>query len=105
MKKLILVSCIVCALSTAAFAQTRKRSTKRSAATPASANTSQTAAVRTEGATLMATQIKNLTIFMYLLGGVVNDIEPLDAQAKSGLASTTQQRQKAELKPSLADFR
>src|SRR5438477_11618457 len=104
MKKLILVSCIVCALSTATFAQTRKRSTKRSAATPAGANASQ-AAVRTEGATRIATQIKNLTTFLYLLGGVAKDIESLDAQAKTGQASPTNERHKAQLKQSFEDFR
>ena len=62
-------------------------------------------AVKTEGATKVANQIKNLTTFLYLLGGVAKNLEAMDAAAKSGQASPTTERNKATLKASFEDFR
>jgi len=89
-----------------AFTQTRSRTTRRggSATKPITSATTN-AAVRTEGATRIATQIKNLTTFLYLFGGVAKDLEALDAAAKSGQASPTNDRNKAQLKASFEDFR
>lgn len=98
---------LVLIIPVAAFAQSRSRTTRRG--TPS--KTSKPAApdagapVKTEGATRVATQIKNLTTFLYLLGSVAKDIEAIDASAKSGQASPTNERNKAQLKQSFEDFR
>src|SRR5436190_24018046 len=107
MKTILILACILL-LSTAAFGQTRKRTTKSSAAKttkPADAQTAASATIKTEGATKIANQIKNLTTFLYLLGGVARSIETLDAAAKTGTPSPTIEKQKAQLKQSFTDFR
>jgi hypothetical protein len=108
MKKLIVPICILL-LSTAALSQTRSRTTTRrgtaSSKTPKTSATPAVAVVKTEGATKVANQIKNLTTFLYLLGGVAKNLEALDAAAKSGQASPTTERNKATLKASFEDFR
>lgn len=108
MKTILILACVLL-LSTAAPAQTRKRTTRSSApkttkATDAQA-TAAAAAVKTDGATKVANQIKNLTTFLYLLGGVARSIETLDAAAKTGQASPTNEKNKAQLKQSFTDFR
>jgi len=108
MKKLIVPICILL-LSTAALSQTRSRTTTRrgtaSSKTPKTSATPAAAINKTEGATKIANQIKNLTTFLYLLGGVAKNLEALDAAAKSGQASPTTERNKATLKASFEDFR
>lgn len=106
MKKIIVGICIVIALSTAAMAQTRNRTTKKPAAPKTNASTADAlAAVRTEGATKIANQIKNLSKFLYLVGGVVKGIEAIDAQSRDGQASPTNEKNKAQLRASFTDFR
>jgi hypothetical protein len=61
--------------------------------------------VRTEGATRIATQIKSLSKYLYLVGGVVRGIEAIDAAAKDGQASPTNEKNKAQLRASFTDFR
>ena len=107
MKKLIVPVCVLLVLSTTAFSQ-RRRTTRRPA--PSAAKTSATteaaaAAARNKGATTVANQIKNLTTFLYLLGGVAKNIEALDLAAKSGQASPTNEKNKAQLRASFGDFR
>jgi len=97
-------------LSAATPGQTRSRkSSKTRPATPTSAPTPQSYVIRTEGATRIANQIKNLTQFLYLLGGIAKGMEDLDRQAKSGQTSPALQQQndknKATLKQSFSDFR
>ena len=107
MKKIFVGICILISLSTAATAQTRNRRTTKHPAT-SKTNTSTpdaTAAVRTEGATKIATQIKNLSTFLYLVGGVVKGIEAIDAAAKDGQSSPTNEKNKAQLRASFGDFR
>ena len=106
MKRISVVVCIVICLSTLSAAQTRKRQTnKKPATTSKTTSTAETAAaVRTDGANRVATQIKNLSRFLYLVGGVVKGIEAIDAQAKDG-ASPTNEKNKAQLRSSFADFR
>lgn len=90
--------------------QTRSRTTRRSG--PAKTTTSssdQAIAIRNEGAAKVAIQIKNLTAFLYLLGGVAKGMQELDAAAKSGNASPAAMQQneqnKARVKASFEDFR
>ena len=106
MKKTIVGICIVITLSTAAMAQTRNRTTKKPAAPKTNTSTADAvAAVRTEGATRIANQIKNLSRFLYLVGGVVKGIEAIDAQSKDGQTSPTNEKNKAQLRASFGDFR
>src|SRR5260370_9253743 len=106
MKKLIVPICILL-LSTAALSQTRSRTTTRrgaaSSKTPKTSATPAAAEVKTEGATKIANQIKNLTTFLYLLGDVANNLQALDSPAKSGQAAPTTERNKATLKASFED--
>ena len=73
MKRLIVPLCVLL-LSTTALAQTRSRTT-RSRGTQRKPAATQNSEVRSEGASRVAEQIKNLTRFVYLLGGVAKGIE------------------------------
>jgi hypothetical protein len=68
-----------------ASAQTRKRASRKPRATTAS--TEKTAEVVRGGATRVADQIKKLTHFVYLLGGVAKGIESADASIRRNEAS------------------
>jgi hypothetical protein len=106
MKKLIVAICVLFALSLTVAAQSRSRRTRRTPPGKTTPATNTTAlAVKTEGATRVATQIKNLTTFLYLLGGVAKEVESLDAAAKTGQPAPTLERSKAQLKASFEDFR
>ena len=108
MRRIIVGICIVTFLSTATMAQSRARRTTKHPATTAKATpaTNQAAAaVRTEGATRIATQIKSLSKYLYLVGGVVRGIEAIDASARDGQTSPTNEKNKAQLRASFTDFR
>src|SRR5436189_26250 len=106
MKRIIAGICIMIFLSAATVAQTRKRQTTKHPATTSKTSTaSAEAAVKTDGATRIANQIKNLSRFLYLVGGVVKGIEAIDAASKDGPASPTNEKNKAQLRSSFADFR
>jgi hypothetical protein len=107
MKKVIITICALLVLTTTALGQTRKRSSSAPAKTTKAADveTAAAAAAKTEGATKIANQIKNLTTFLYLLGGVARNIETMDAAAKAGQASPTNEKNKAQLRASFEDFR
>jgi GTP1/Obg family GTP-binding protein len=67
------------------FAQTRKRTTTSKpsrSTTPPKASEAQR-----EGATRIASQIKNMTRFIYVLGGVAKGLESVDDAAKRNEAS------------------
>lgn len=109
MRKLIVAMCVLL-LCTTAFGQTRSRKTSKRGATSAASKTAAAEAaaaaeVRTKGATTVANQIRNLTTFLYLLGGVAKGIETLDAAAKTGPTSPTNEKNKAQLRASFGDFR
>ena len=108
MKKLIVPICILL-LSTTAAAQTRARTTTRRGAASSKTSARPAAEARTNGATRVADQIKNLTRFLYLLGGVAKGIEDLDAAARSNQGSPTALQQneqnKARLRSTFQDFR
>ncbi|PWT89188.1 MAG: hypothetical protein C5B55_11810 [Blastocatellia bacterium] len=68
--------------------QTRKRTTAKSKSTAsAAAAASAASAARTAGATRVADQIKFLTKFIYLLGGVANGIAVVDEAGRRNEAS------------------
>ncbi|SRR5713226_5577794 len=107
MKKLIVPICILL-LSTTGLAQTRRRTTRGQAA-PKQTSAQANAEARIGGATRVADQIKNLTRFVYLLGGVAKGIEQVDDAARKNEASpaATQQNQqnKATVRTSLQNVR
>lgn len=110
MKKVLVTICALLLIGTAAMGQTRKRSTtsKSSAsktAKPSDAQLAAAAAVKNDGATKVANQIKNLTTFLYLLGGVARSIEALDAASTAGQPSPTNEKNKQQLRQSFTDFR
>lgn len=107
MKRLIVPICLLL-LSTCIFAQSRSRTTRRGTQSSRASKTATSQAatqVKIEGATRVATQIKNLTTFLYLLGGVAKDIDAQDAASRSGQGSPTIERNKAKLKSTFEDFR
>ena len=109
MKKLIVPICVLL-LSTTAFAQTRSRTTRRSTSkTTKTAPAPAASAVKTEGANKIADQVKNLTRFLYVLGGVAKGIEEIDAAARNNQASPAalqkNDQNKAVVKSSLENVR
>jgi len=105
MRKATSSICLVLLLSSAALAQTRSRSTTKHPAKTSTTSPAAVAAVKTEGATRIATQIKSLSTFLYLLGGVVRGIEAIDVASKDGQQSPTNEKNKAQLRSSFSDFR
>ena len=111
MNRLVIIAAIsLLMLSTTGFSQTRSRTTRRSGtAKTTTSSADQATAIRNEGAAKVAIQIKNLSAFLYLLGGVAKGMQELDAAAKSGNASPAAMQQneqnKARIKASFEDFR
>jgi hypothetical protein len=112
---IIPATCLLLLLSTTPLtAQNRqrttgKRNTQRSSSGRTEASQAGTEAARIAGATRVADQIKVLTRFLYLLGGVAKGIETADAAARSGDATSAQaeqtERSKATVKNSLRNVR
>ena len=106
----IAVLAIACLLTlpVTTLAQTRSRTTsKRGAASTKTQKASAQAAAEAKmtGATKVADQIKNLTTFLYLLGGVAKEMDAQEASSKSGQGSPTLERNKAKFKSTFEDFR
>jgi hypothetical protein len=96
------------------LAQSRQRRTSPGRSTPrtsraAAAGDYAAAAERNAGAARVADQIKVLTRFLYLLGGVAKGIEAADVAARAGEATPAQvqqtERSKATVKNSLQNVR
>jgi hypothetical protein len=100
---LIAVACII--LSPAAYSQTRRRSSSRK---PPVTDTSL-ANERQAGAVRVADQVKNLTRFLYLYGGVAKELQSLNAAIQRGESSPNAveqtNRSKTTIIKSLTDFR
>lgn len=99
-----LLALILLAPSTA-FSQTRSRSSRQKSTAP-TAN-QRVAQVRTQGATRVADQIKNLTKFMYILGGVTSSIAAVEDAARKAGASPAEQtaQQKAIVRNTIQNIR
>jgi hypothetical protein len=113
MRKLGIVLCVLL-LATAAVAQTRTRRSVSTAQKRRSAPTETTAVqaagqARTEAATKVADQVKILTKFLYVLGGVAKGIEQVDEAARKNEASPAALQQneqnKTTVKTSLRNVR
>jgi hypothetical protein len=111
----IAIACLLL-LPASAFAQTRPRSTRRAPARPAASQRTKASSeaenvsqARNAGAARVAEQIKILSRFLYLLGGVAKSIEAADVAAQRNEASPAiieqTQRSKASVKSSLRNVR
>ena len=91
-----------------AFGQTRNRSSRQKPTSTAAA-TQRLAQARTAGATRVADQIKFLTRFIYLLGGVTSGIAAVDEAARRNEATPAivqkNQASKAQVRTSIQGFR
>ena len=91
----------------AALGQTRRRSTPRTPPGPSA--TQRSTQARTAGATRVAEQIKFLTTFIYLLGGVTSGIAAVDEAARRNEASPAvlqqNQQSKTRVRSSIQGFR
>ena len=90
-------------VSPVTLAQTRRRTSR-----PSSTTTAKSETIRA-GATRVGDQLKTLTRFIYLLGGVAKGIEAADAAAQRNEASPAiiqqTQQQKSVVRTSLANVR
>lgn len=109
---LIIAFALLFIVSGTALSQSRSRTTRKSPApssSAASATSAQAAQIRLAGATKVAEQIKNLTRFIYVLGGVARGIEQIDEAARKNEASPTALQQneqnKTTVKTSLRNVR
>ena len=110
MFKRIAVALLVAALMAPATAlgQTRRRSTSSRPSSTAAA-TQRVSQARTAGAQRVADQIKLMTRFVYLLGGVTSGIAAVDEAAKRNEATPEllqkNQQSKVTVKTSIQGFR
>lgn len=78
----LLFACLFFLAASSADAQKRRRSTR--SAKPAATETAPTSSFEVkDGAKKVSIQIKNLTKFLYVLGGVAKGIEDIDKEAKA----------------------
>ena len=105
MKRALILSSILLLLAPAALvAQTRQRTATRRTSQRGRTDSSQRALeARANGAARVADQIKVLTRFLYLLGGVARGIEAADAAARAGEATAAQVDQTARSKATVID--
>lgn len=104
----IAVMTIIFVIPSSALGQTRRRSTPAKPSTT-TATAQRTAQVRTQGATRVAEQIKLLTKFTYLLGGINSGIAAADEDIRRNQATPQQvqnnQQSKARVRSSIQGFR
>ena len=111
MKKFAIISVgFLFLLPASALGQTRSRTTKHRTAPKTTAPAVDTAAIaaRTEAANKVANQIKNLSTFLYLLGGVAKGIEQIDITSKNDTSSPVVKQNEAnkmKLRSTFTDFR
>ena len=111
MKRAFILSMISLMLLPAPLlSQNRQRTASRRNTQKSRTDTAQSATeARNQGAARVADQIKVLSRFLYLLGGVAKGIEAADAAARAGEATPAQveqtDRSKAAVKQSLRNVR
>jgi GTP1/Obg family GTP-binding protein len=90
------------------FAQARKRTTTKSSS-PATTTATKTSEAQRQGATRVAAQIKSMTRFIYVLGGVAKGLESVDDAAKRNEASPAimeqNQKYKQQVRTSIQTMR
>ena len=94
-------------LSVNVTSQTKRRSATPHRANPAKAATEKSAAEIKAGAAQVAAQIKTLTHFVYLFGGIAKGIESVDQAAKEASATAIAQneRNKTKVRESIRSVR
>ena len=96
-------------MSTTATSQTRRRSAPKRGASAAKAAAEKSAAELKVGRERVAAQIKTLTHFLYLLGGITKGIESADQATTSrdisAAAMEQNQRNKAKVRDSIRNVR
>jgi hypothetical protein len=96
-------------LPVATYAQTKKRSTTKTRARTTTSAAQKTAEAVHNGASSVADQIKNLTHFLYLLGGVTKGIEQSEVAIRRKEASPaiidTTEKSKATVRSSFKEMR
>jgi hypothetical protein len=106
---IFIVACIVLS-SVLATSQTRRRSTQKRPGASASFAEKQQAEIRA-GRENIATQIKALTQFLYLFGGISKSIETAEQvnrsheQSSAGMSAEHLEQSKAKLKASIKSVR
>jgi hypothetical protein len=107
-KSFIIALLCVALLPVTAFSQ-KRRTTKRSPRATTTAAAQKDADAVREGATQLANQIKNLTRFIYVLGGIAKGLEQADGAIRRKEASATiiasTEESKAKVRASLQDVR
>lgn len=107
LKRIAIALLVAVLIAPAALSQTRRRSSKTTPSPQASAQ--KVAQVRNNGATEVASQIKLMTKFIYLLGGIGNGIAAVDEAVKKNEASPqlvqANETNKAVVKRGFQDFR
>ena len=83
LSKCVIAACLFCLVLTAA-AQTKRRKPVRRTSKSAATSTAANAAEVKQSAEKVSTQLKNVTKFIYVLGGVAQVIQDTDAAAKTG---------------------
>lgn len=106
LKRIAIALLVAILIAPAALGQTRRRSSRTP---PAQSSAQKVAAARTAGATKVAEQIKLMSKFIYLLGGVANGIATVDEAVKKNEASPAivqaNQQSKAVVRKGFQDFR
>jgi hypothetical protein len=105
---ILIVACVVL-LNVPATSQTRKRKAPRKRANASKPAPAKPAAETQAGRDRLAGQIKTLSQFLYLLGGVTKGIESADAAARNREASSASieqnERNKTRVKESIRNVR
>lgn len=110
MKKSFIIALLcVALLPVSTYPQTKKRVSGKTRPRTTTSTAQKNAAAVREGATQLANQIKTLTRFIYVLGGVAKGLEQADAAIKRREASlaiiTSTEESKAKVRASLQDVR
>ena len=99
--------CIITVLSTTAPSQTKRRTAPKRSTSKAAAE--QSSAEMKAGRVRVAAQIKTLTQFLYLFGGIAKGIESADQATRSGeissIAIEQNERNKAKVRESIRNMR
>jgi hypothetical protein len=106
---ILVLVCILTILATSATAQTRRRSSAARRASTTKAGAEKSSAEIKAGSAKVAAQIKSLTHFVYLLGGIAKGIESVDQaiSKKEASAAIIEQNRlnKAKVRDSIRDVR
>lgn len=106
LKRIAIALLVAILIAPAVLGQTRRRASR---SRPSQPSAQKVAAARTAGATKVAEQIKLMTKFIYLLGGVANGLAAVDEAVKKNEASQSviqaNQQSKAIVRKGFQDFR